>query len=316
MMNKIKLDELKGLANHFEARKARAAERLKISGGNGWNFAILGLNLPGDAFEFDQVARFSKVDEPPGEVELASALQHQHLFSAVGRYSQSITNELFIPEESGSADGCFNIAWWIVSLVRVRTGAEILVPAASDKSWSTIAALPPKSCQIQLLEDVPMAKVLGEQVEVRESDLHWVKDNLLAFARLLEQPKFRMAVDALTTHHLQHGERMVAAMLWAGIESLFGIQSELRYRLSILMATALEPIGVERLELYRRVKKLYDERSKAVHGGSIDSGDLHAHVREVKRMLSRLISLYVEIGEVFSEKSLEEMLLAGEAKNA
>jgi hypothetical protein len=315
-MNDVKLNELKGLANHFEARKARAAERLKSSSGNGWHFAILGLKLSGGDFEFDEVARFSRVDEPPGEVELASALQRQHLFSAVGRYSQSITHELSIPEESGSADGCFNIAWWIVSLVRVRTGAEILIPAVSDRSWSVIAALPPKSCLIQLLEDVPMAKKLGEQAEVQESDLHWVKDNLLAFARLLEQPKFRTAVDALTTHHLQHSERMVAAMLWAGIESLFGIQSELRYRLSILMATALEPTGVKRLEVYRRVKKLYDERSKAVHGGSIDSGDLHAHVLEVKRLLSRLISRYVEIGELFSEKYLEEMLLAGETKNA
>ena len=52
------------------------------------------------------------------------------------------------------------------------------------------------------------------------------------------------------------------------MESLFSpARSELRFRISALIATYLEPFGTRRRALHRDIMKLYDARSKVVHTG-------------------------------------------------
>ena len=103
---------------------------------------------------------------------------------------------------------------------------------------------------------------------------------------------------------------MAAAALWAGFEALFGISSELRFRLSLLAAAYLEERGPERLALYRRIKKLYDYRSKAVHGGATSDDLLTGHVIEVRRLLSRLMCRMTEAGIMPTTEEYEELLLS------
>jgi hypothetical protein len=125
---------------------------------------------------------------------------------------------------------------------------------------------------------------------------------------LLELPEFRLAVESLTTHHFASSERMMAATLWAGIEALFEIQSELRFRLAIQIASILEPRGSTRRDLYRRVKKLYDVRSKAVHGSALSKDKMDEHIVEVRALLSRLLCKFTELGKVPNEEELEDFM--------
>src|SRR5215211_5996085 len=103
---------------------------------------------------------------------------------------------------------------------------------------------------------------------------------------MLEVPKFRLAVEALTTHQHLVSLRMMAASLWSGIEALLGIQAELRFRITLSIASILEPRGEQRSARYRRVKKLYDIRSKAVHGITLSENELISHVAETRKLLS------------------------------
>ncbi|MFP5263084.1 MAG: hypothetical protein ACLGJB_14370 [Blastocatellia bacterium] len=308
-MDKERLENIRKLANNFADRKVRAAARLAEIKGRMWYFAVLGLKTNLEHFDFDIIAKLQRVIEPPGEVELAAALREKTIFSVVARYSHSIQYELAVNRDFASTDqAAFNLAWWITSALRVRTLAEILVPAVSDHSWSTIAGAPDGSCHAQLLEDVPKARRLSEPVEVGRTDFEWVLLYLNRFSELLEVPKFRLAVESLSTHNFQSSERMMAATIWAGIEALFEIQSELRFRLATLVSSSLEPRGEDRRKLYRRTKALYDVRSKAVHGSPISDAKIQEHIIEVRHLLSRLLCRFIEIGKVPNEQELEEFV--------
>jgi hypothetical protein len=306
---KILTEELRGLSEHFERRKARAMQRLESEKKQGWFFGIIGLECEVPSFDFaEQLVVFEEVEEPPGEIELARALIQPELFGAIARYSHNITHQLRILEYEAKQQDYFNLAWWIISLIRVRSLADFLVPAASDHSWSVIAGLGPKTCNIQFIEDVPTAKKLTQSTPVSTADLIWISDHLAAFTRMLEIQNFRLAVECLTTHQHQSSDRMMAAMLWSGIEALFAIQAELSFRLATFIATLLEKPGKSRRDLYIRVKKLYGIRSKAVHGAKLSGQQIHEHIVEVRQLLSRLVCLMIDKGDVFSEQGIENAL--------
>lgn len=280
--------------DYFKARESRARGRLAFETRPCFSFAILGLKATDLPFEFGSEAQLRVVEEPPGEVELARGLKRSEMFSAVGRYSQNIRHELVVYRDLGLSDqGAMNLGWWIVSGLRVRTVVDVLVPAAADHSWDVVSALD-RQCSVQLLEDVPRAWKFERERLVSGDDLTWIAENLITFADLLEVPSFRLAVEALGTHHHHQNLRMVAAALWSGVEALFGVESELRFRLAASVAAILEPRGESRKELYLRVKQLYDVRSKAVHGIRITDRILTDHILEVRNLLARLLCTYVE----------------------
>lgn len=80
MSIKNKLDELTNLVNHFEERKARAKERLSIETNSYWCFALVGFNTDIEEFKAEDFATIRRVIEPPGEVELATAIKDRYLY--------------------------------------------------------------------------------------------------------------------------------------------------------------------------------------------------------------------------------------------
>jgi hypothetical protein len=304
------LDSFKKLTDHFQSRKNRAAERLAQSTHPEWCFAIVGLETSLESFRFGDSLVFRKVIEPPGEIELAAALRNQHLFGAVGRYSRLITHEIAIQIRKETEDQFpFTVAWWIVSAIRVKTLAEFLVPVAADHSWSVIAALGGRECHVRFVEDVPQSQRVDASIAVSQADFEWVTDRLDAFVKMLEVPRFRLAVDALTTHQHLIRPRMMVASLWAGFEALIGVQFEVSFRLALSIASVLEPRGADRVDLYRKAKKLYGIRSKAVHGAAMKDEDLLSHVGDVRKLLSRLLCSMIDAGAVLSEDEIERRIL-------
>lgn len=281
---------------HFRQRKDSARERLAELGGiRELCFAVSGLSVECDKYDFSRVAVLRRVEAPPGEIELAQALHRKSLLSAVARHMPSVTHELAVACDGEIFDQSnMNLGWWIISALRTRSQVDILVPAVADVSWDVIPAVEADGCKIQLLEDVPAARRLNVQTAVSVDALDWVNAQLKSWINLLERPAFRLAVDAMTTHHHHANLRMSAAALWSGFEALFGINSELRFRLALLAAAYLEDRGPERVSLYRRIKKLYDYRSKAVHGGATTDEMLVDHIIEVRCLLSRLLCRMTE----------------------
>lgn len=312
-MEDIDVKKITDLAEHFAERKRRAQRHLELlDGREEFCFALCGLHFDDAPFEFDKAASLRRVEFPPGEVELAACLRNKSLMSAVARHSPGIRHELAVYRFRPSVDvqSAYNVGWWIISALRCKSGTDVLVPAVSHMSWDGMAGAPADSCHVQLIEDVPAAHRFSPPTPLRIDDLTWVGNHLCAWASLLELPAFRLAVDSLTTHHMHANLRMCATALWAGIEALFAVNSELRFRLAAFAAAYLERRGDGRLELYKEMKQLYDYRSKAVHGATTSDALLHAHVLKVRHILSRLVCKITEEGALPSLADFEAALFS------
>ncbi|MFL1387819.1 hypothetical protein ACI77F_09095 [Pseudomonas tritici] len=296
----------------FRQRKASAIERLaRLENSKELCFALSGLSVECSTYDFSSVAVLRRVYSPPDVVELSRALSRKALLSSVARHMPSVTHELAIACDGEILDQPnMNFGWWILSALRTRSQADILVPAVANVSWDVIPAVEADTCWVQLVEDVPAAHSFDIQAAVSVEALDWVNAQLKSWINLLEQPAFGLAVDAMTTHHHHANLRMSAAALWSGFEALFGISSELRFRLALLAAAYLEDRGPARVSLYRRIKKLYDYRSKAVHGGATTDEMLVEHIVEVRGLLSRLLCRMTEQCHQPSTDEFEVLLLS------
>ncbi|WP_140865112.1 HEPN domain-containing protein [Myxococcus xanthus] len=296
------------LDEHY-GRKERAAARLAASPDKRICFALLGFKTAVQEFAFLPSARLQEVEDPPTVFHLAGALERPDLLHAVGRYTDHLRYELAVDANHGpTGQAAFTLASQIVAALRAKSLAEFLVPAVADYSWSTIAAAPERGCKIQLIEDVPQARRIAEPIEVQRADLEWVSTHLTSFSSLLEDARFNLAVEALSTHQHHPTPRMMTAVLWSGIEALFKIEHELSFRIACYTAAVLAPRGRERRDLYEKVKAFYAIRSKAVHGSKAKDDDLLKHVVEVRQVLSRLICTFTEAKRLPSSSELDDAL--------
>lgn len=298
------------LVKHFEDRKARALARLQQISGRKFYFALVGFNTEVDNFTFGRFAWLEPVVEPPGVVELASAADNSLLFAAAGRWSPLITHEIVLDREFVNDDQkALDVAWAIVSALRIRTLVPFLVPAYADRSWSTICAFDDHSVKVRLLEDYPLASMLGEKATVRLEDLQWIYDHLPVFVKLNHAASFKVAVEALSTYHYASSFRMMAACLWVGIDAVFGVTTETGFRISLYAASLLEPNGGSRKSLFDTLRDLYRIRNKAVHGGNVSEDELTQNIVAIRQILSRILCRIVEIGHLPSNQEYEELLL-------
>lgn len=160
-----------------------------------------------------------------------------------------------------------------------------------------------------VLEDVPQARRIDDGVVVSQQDFEWAAKSLVPIAELLKVPAFHVAVDALTTHPHLLSPRMMVASIWSGIEAILGVGTELRYRLSLSIAVLLEPRGPDRTRAYKTVMKMYDTRSKAVHGAKLSDSQLIDHLKAARRLLSVMVCGIVDRRHVPTQDDLERMLL-------
>jgi len=93
---------------------------------------------------------------------------------------------------------------------------------------------------------------------------------------------------------------MAIAQLWSGIEALFGISSEVVYRISLQVAALLEERGIARKEKFDKVRKLYVVRSKAVHGAELSLEELNKAMVESFDILNKLLLVNIEKGRPFT----------------
>ena len=104
--------------------------------------------------------------------------------------------------------------------------------------------------------------------------------------------------------------REAVAKLWTGIEALFpSVDSELRYRLAVLIASLLEPRGPSRKGRYDAIKRLYDRRSKAVHGTKMTDDHLRTTMEQSYLVLRDLIVRVLDKGQMFTDSELEDLVL-------
>ena len=98
--------------------------------------------------------------------------------------------------------------------------------------------------------------------------------------------------------------RIKMAVLWAGVEGMFGASSEIRFRISLYISRFLHPGNAdERKVTFNAVKKLYNSRSSAVHGSKVKS-DLGQAVDESAELLRKIVRKCIESRAIPREEDL------------
>ncbi|MCU8185992.1 HEPN domain-containing protein [Vibrio vulnificus] len=101
---------------------------------------------------------------------------------------------------------------------------------------------------------------------------------------------------------------MSLVLLWGALEAIFTKdKAELRFRVSVMIASYLEPDGGDKAyQLYKKVAKLYNERSKAAHGDNSVKQDTLLQTYE---LLYKAVEKMFEQNSVPTKESLERSLL-------
>ena len=137
-----------------------------------------------------------------------------------------------------------------------------------------------------------------------DEDETWLSNHFETARLLIDKPAFQTAVLSLASFHWHSHPRAQLALIWSGIESIFGIESELVFRVSLYAARFLAPNDQsERSQIFAEIKKLYNQRSAAVHGSNM-KGDSKTAVRNSAHLLRRLVRRCAESNGLPLLKSL------------
>lgn len=222
-----------------------------------------------------------------------------------------VTAELAIPNSiHSSLSQQYALARFIGSLLRVWTNPAIRMHAMSDHSFSDLIQVEGRP-RVVPLESFRLPSRLGlvETASMVES-LTWVRLNWrTAHSLYASSEEFRLAADALDAAHFVENEALALVSLWAAIEALFSPStSELKFRVSALVASFLETPGNARRVRQAEIARLYDKRSAAAHGKpKHQSADLVATFELLRRILIKMVRQQ----GVPSKGDLETLLFGG-----
>jgi Apea-like HEPN len=130
--------------------------------------------------------------------------------------------------------------------------------------------------------------------QLANEDEKWLQNHIVTARNLLEDTAFQTAVHCLASYRWHPHPRTQLALIWSGIEALFGVDTEIVFRVSLYTSKFLAPDDEhERLSIFKNVKHLYKQRSAAVHGSKM-KGNTPAAILESADLLLRLIRRCIE----------------------
>jgi hypothetical protein len=201
-----------------------------------------------------------------------------------------------------------NTVWWLAALMRLKASNVATIPVVASKSFAQIpySKAEPHFWPIEM-KPSRLIPVENFKRTVNEEDLKWISKHWIPGGRLMNSNNdFNLAFQAIDDCIWSHSPSLALVSLWGALERLFSPSHyELCFRVSATIASYLEPKGQERLACYRRVKKLYDARSKAAHGSPLKE---NKSLFETYALLKRALVKMVEENHVPSREELESFL--------
>lgn len=143
--------------------------------------------------------------------------------------------------------------------------------------------------------------------EVSAACTDWLAEAFpVANVLVAENPSFYLALQAATDWRFAADARSAIARLWSGIEAIFGVSSELVFRISLLGASLTEPRGESRLSRFQEIKKLYGLRSKAVHGDKLSDDKMSEAMLGSLALLRDLLILTLSRGRALTQEDFDK----------
>lgn len=262
---------------------------------------LTGIEVPGE-IELDDNVKLLPADTSHLDFNTAlSTCSRPDDIAVVAAFIPRITAQLKIdaPTQKELATLAWN-SFWDALLLSAIFNTEIGFNLQSDTEASSISSkthLNATNFRFHGFVQETPHKLKSEEVD-------WICTHYSEAQQLLENEKFQTAVHCLASYRWHSMPRIKMAVLWAGIEGMFGAGSEIRFRISLYISRFLHPVDTDaRRNTFESVKKLYNSRSTAVHGSKI-KGDLAQAVEESAELLKKLILQSIENKAIPNEEEL------------
>lgn len=230
--------------------------------------------------------------------------------TAKGGFSFNILTEIELPPvmEVNKSFDQKKAAWLITALLRIAAHPYLILCVTSDISFNNVlnSEIEPTIDPIEIKRRVFFPDESGKGM-IDEETLIWVKNNWQKVLKMMDaNPVFYTAFQAFDTAATEGKASSSLIMIWGAIEQLFSTNTgELKYRVCLNLSTFLYPEGKKRLEAFKKLSKLYNERSTAAHTSKkIESSPLVNSYIFLRNALIKII----EIGEVPSPAYLENLV--------
>lgn len=231
-----------------------------------------------------------------------------------GGLALDISGEIEIPRMADTPlSDRLNLARVIVALIRLTAHPQTMAPIVSTTAFAAAADARDNTAYFMPFEVQERHMALTSPVDgaLSQESLKWLQTAVPKTVVLMDQhPELDVAVVALDRCQFVREPALILISLWAALEAIFSPDksSELKFRIAARIACYLEPAGTTRLELYNRVRKLYDARSAAAHGSPKRKPELA--LVETYNLLRRIVIQIIERNHLPTQPELETAMFA------
>lgn len=139
--------------------------------------------------------------------------------------------------------------------------------------------------------------LLSDIYNISEEDELWLEKYYKTAYKLLEKDSFQTAVHTMASYRWHSVPRVQLAVIWSGIESLFNVNTEVSFRISLYIANFLGENEAQAQQIFKQVRKIYSSRSSAVHGNKTKD-NLESAVEESANLLTRILRRCAELNKL------------------
>src|ERR1017187_2929102 len=167
------------------------------------------------------------------------AVSHTEIdIGVVALFLRSVASQIHIHAESSKelATTAWNTVWDAV-LLSAFCNCDVICNMQSDTPAEKFNA----KSQLEITNYHLRGFCSGAPHSMNDDEAIWFENNIGRSRSLLSLQHFQNAVHCLATYRWHSLPRVQLAVLWAGIEGLFGVESEIVFRLSLYAARFLEP---------------------------------------------------------------------------
>lgn len=209
-----------------------------------------------------------------------------------------------------------NRAWLLNTLLVLRRKLKINSLACSTYSWNNVAGISKTDKKLEefegnLLDFHTKFFTLPaiQEDRISTADIKWVKKYFeIANSLAAQDDNFRFGIETINSWRFAKDYRSSIAILWAAIESIIGVSSEITFKLSLSVSSLLIDRGELRKIKFNQIKKLYGLRSKVVHGSDLKSTEIEKAISESYLLLCDLINYMIEKNKVITKQDLEKAI--------
>ncbi len=303
-----------------------------------WNVLVAGLPRPAAPLTLAPGVSLRPLDRPLSIFDLAAVgAAGFRGWAVLESVAPACVCEIESAKDAAVLPGydALNRAWLASALLVLRGFTRHISVACSAYSWNNVAGHQERTSNVfreQLAAEGLDASVYNSKralppfqgdlldfrlklltnhdartCEVSADDAAWIYNRFDAFNMVAASSEpFRYALEAAIDWRFSTDARSAVSRLWSGIEAVFGVTSELVYRLSLLSACLLAERGTARRVKFEEVKKLYGLRSKVVHGERLPDEKMVSALNDSYKLLADLLLLSIDKGHPLGQADFDE----------